>query len=83
MIGMQVKQPISSYNGWETTITCGYMRRISKGSLAKAKIDTHGILAAMWEGSLGKGTKMSLSSQIDLNELSKHPKIGVSIKIGH
>lgn len=82
MFGLQVTQPISTHNGWETAITCGYMWRNSKGSLAKAKLDTHGIFAAMWEGYLGVGTKMSLSGQFDLKELNKYPKLGICIKIG-
>lgn len=83
MFGAQVTKPIIAYNGWETTVTCGYMQYLDNGNLVKVKVDTHGIVAALWEGKLGsRGGKVSFSGQFDLKDVKKAPKVGLSMELG-
>lgn len=83
MLGVQLTKPIVAYNGWETTVTCGYMQYLANGNLVKVKVDTHGIFSALWEGRLAdRGGKVSFSGQFDLKDVNKAPKVGLSMELG-
>ncbi|GMH43111.1 hypothetical protein BSKO_11033 [Bryopsis sp. KO-2023] len=83
MLGLQVTKPLVAHNGWETTTTVGYSRRLENGHLLKGKVNTHGIVAMLWEGWIfERGGKVALSGQFDLTDLNKLPKFGVSLDLG-
>jgi len=59
----------------------GLSRKLDSGGLFKTKMDSNGILSCLWQQDLQKGTNLALSGEVDVKNLEKSAKVGVSVEM--
>lgn len=66
-----------------TKFTMGLSHVLSSGASVKYKMDSAGVLSALWEQSLDKSTKIGLSTQTNIKEVEKGARMGVSLEMNN
>lgn len=64
-----------------TKFTMGMSHVLASGASVKYKMDSAGVLSALWEQDLDKGTKIGLSTQTNIKEVEKGARMGVCLEM--
>eukprot|EP00210_Caulerpa_lentillifera_P007128 g6820.t1 len=59
----------------------GVSHKLENGALFKTKIDSNGILSCLWKQDIEKGTNLAFSTEVDVKNIEKTAKVGVSVEV--
>ncbi|KAG1657338.1 hypothetical protein FOA52_003761 [Chlamydomonas sp. UWO 241] len=76
--GVEVSRNLGNGDG---TFTAGYSRKLASGALAKLKLDSKGLLSALYEATLSSGERVAGSMQLQATDLSQPVKYGFAIDL--
>lgn len=77
-LAAELSRPVA---GGDVSFALGATRKLDNGAVLKTKVDNTGVLSALLAQKLSTGEKIVLSGQLDTNNPSKPPKVGVSIEM--
>eukprot|EP00210_Caulerpa_lentillifera_P001458 g1399.t1 len=59
----------------------GVSHKYESGAVVKTKLDSNGILSCLWQQDIEKGTNVAFSGEVDVKNLEKTAKVGVSVEM--
>lgn len=77
-VGAEVARKVS---GGDTTFTLAYAKKLAGGSLAKAKLESSGLLSLLYETKLSGGEKLAGSLQLNATNFATAPKYGFALDL--
>lgn len=78
-LGAEVTKPLQGDG--PAAFAVGAAKRLPGGALAKAKLQSSGLLSLLYEQKLAPNTVVALSAQVDSLNLDKAPKYGVGFAV--